>query len=234
MRLIRFVLEGNVNSIRYEHSRKNHRTYLIPPKTTILGLLANICGVSLPTMPQLWDISVGVVPKKIDSLFEDTWVYKLLEHKKNDGSQRGGNTGVVFRERLYMPVYAVYLKVEDDVFAKKIASALKEPQRSSALGQSDEMILIRQVEDITKKAEIKKMQEVNSSFFGMQIQKYVIDGNGFIVPPRKVQTPCSFSFSGAKRSQEKIVDMIDFYGVKVGLQTSFEGISFENDNVFLY
>lgn len=191
-------------------------------------------------MPDLEEISVGIVPKKIESIFEDIWTYKLLECKKgaplpgDKMAQRGTNTSVVFRERAFKPIYAVYLKIKDEDLASRMIDALNKPQRSSYLGQSDELVLIRHVEDVTKKAEIKEITDVNSSFYGMKIKKYCVNGAGLIVPPRKVPTQRAFSFDGINRIQKEMVDMIDFYGVTVTVDTSFEGVVFENEHVFLY
>ena len=226
MDVLKFEIEGFVNSMRYEFSRKTHKTFIMPPKTAIIGLIVNCAGGSINLFQELQkQIKVGVLVKKFSAIISDTWSYKLLENKSNK------NTGVVNRERLYLPHYKIYITCENEETLGNILDWLKNPKRTSYLGQNDEMVIIKNVElpaDIPE----TDLTRVDSSFYGLKIKKQLIN-KPRIIPLKQVLAPINYKFQNNKRIKNQEVILYDFYGVSIEVE-KFKGIIDDGQNIFLY
>ena len=98
MEAIRFEVEGLLNSFRVPFFRTYHKTFLAPPKTTVIGLLCNIALKSQKEFFEILDqelIDVSVVIDEIGGRTKDLWSYKTLE-KGNMGKS------VIRRDKLFL------------------------------------------------------------------------------------------------------------------------------------
>lgn len=144
MRVIRFGVEGLINSFRVPFFRTYHKSFLAPPKTTVIGML---CNISLKSQKEFFKIlesemiEVSVVINRIEGRGKDLWSYKTID-KKNRGKS------VIRRDKLFIPNYTIYLKIEDEELYKEILDALKAPLNIPSLGLDDELITIRDIEEI--------------------------------------------------------------------------------------
>lgn len=84
MKVIRFEIQGLINSYRIPFFRTYHKSFLAPPKTTIIGML---CNISLKSQKEFFEIldkevfEVSVVINEIKGRAKDLWSYKTLEKK---------------------------------------------------------------------------------------------------------------------------------------------------------
>lgn len=144
MRIIRFRVEGLTNSFRIPFFRTYHKSFLAPPKSTVIGMLCNISLKSQKKFFEILDkelIKVSVVIERIEGKSKDLWSYKTID-KKNRGKS------VIRRDKLFLPIYTIYLKIEDDTLYQEILGALKEPKNIPSLGLDDELIIVCDVEEI--------------------------------------------------------------------------------------
>ncbi len=141
MRVIRFELEGILNSFRVPFFKTYHKSFLTPPKSTIIGLL---CNISLKNQKDFFEllnsdfIKVSVILKDLQGKAKDLWTYKLYE-KKNFGKS------VIRRDKLHLAKYIIYLEIEDKDLAEEILENLKEPKNTPALGLDDEIVKISNI-----------------------------------------------------------------------------------------
>ena len=168
MKVIKFRVNGIFNSFRIPFFKTYHKTFLSPPKTTIIGLLANISNKPQKEFFEMIEtIKVGIIIENIDSKFKDLWKYKLYE-KKNGGS------GIVRRDKLFNAIYTIYITDFDIKF-------LKSPLAVPALGLDDEMVKISDIEEIEL---TKKTDKIHSCFVSDEIKIKdikVLDDN-FMMP----------------------------------------------------
>jgi CRISPR-associated protein Cas5t len=144
MRVIRFGVEGLMNSFRIPFFRTYHKSFLAPPKTTVIGML---CNISLKSQKEFFEIleseniELSVVINSIEGRGKDLWSYKTID-KKNRGKS------VIRRDKLFVPNYTIYLKIEDESLYQEILENLKKPKNIPSLGLDDELIMICDVEEI--------------------------------------------------------------------------------------
>lgn len=144
MRVIRFKVVGLINSFRIPFFRTYHKSFLAPPKSTIIGMLCNISLKSQKTFFEILEqemIELSVIIDKIEGRGKDLWSYKTID-KKNRGKS------VVRRDKLYIPSYTIYLKIADESLYQEILESLKNPRNIPSLGLDDELITINDVEEI--------------------------------------------------------------------------------------
>ncbi|MEJ8555397.1 CRISPR-associated protein Cas5 [Tepidibacter sp. Z1-5] len=227
MQVIKFKVEGILNSFRVPFFRTYHKTFLAPPKTTIIGMIANIMKKS-----EQWyydtlknDIfEVSVVIDKIEGKTKDLWGYKNL---------KTGNRGrsVVRRDKLYKSVYTIYLKInknntENKNINNEILDALKNPKSVPALGLDDEIVRIYNIE----KLDLKKSKHniINSVFIGDGIDYSVkIDGDEDIQLPTSNISPLKYSVdvkNGTRTKREIIKEgnQVEYINCKVEIKSDMD------------
>ncbi|WP_457564151.1 CRISPR-associated protein Cas5 [Caminibacter sp.] len=157
MKIIRVKIKGVLNSFRVPFFRTYHKSFLAPPKTTIVGML---CNISLKTQREFFEIlnkneiEISVVIDEIKGKAKDLWSYKTFE-KKNRGKS------VIRRDKLFESSYIIYLKIDNQDLYQEILTALKNPKNTPSLGLDDELIDIYEVKEIELlKNETKKIDSV--------------------------------------------------------------------------
>ncbi len=113
-------------------------TYIIPPFTTIRGMLANALGLKRDDYSLQDGLKIGISIKNRG--FKNTEISKILKFKENKNRlPRNFPTSPMFREYLVNPVFTIYISGAESIIYQ-IFNALKYPKRSLYLGQSDNMI----------------------------------------------------------------------------------------------
>jgi len=228
MKVIRFEVEGALNSYRVPYFRKYHKTFLAPPKTTIIGLL---CNISLKTQKDFFEIlnndlvKVSVVIDEIKGKAKDLWRYKTL---KSPQSGKRRDSSIIRRDKLFLPKYTIYLFSKNAKLLEEFEGALKYPQNIPSLGLDDELIVIKN----TKSVELieNDSKRINSVFMGKEIEYkvFVKDINKFIEIPTLNLVPTKFiAFNKGKRiSKQKQEELfqIEFLNceVEVDMKSYFD------------
>jgi CRISPR-associated protein Cas5t len=208
MKVVRFTLEGSMNSFRIPQTSAYQLTYLVPTKTQITGMLTSIMGKGENDYYKLLrKINIGIIPKQVDSLFTDDWTFRKW---KTAGSGRD----ILRREKLYKTIYIVYVSAEN-VIMDEIVDSLKNPQRIPSLGQDDELVLIKDVKEISMEKDEKNI--VHSVF---QFEEGMIFKPNFnkmpgmqIFPPRVVTINLQFDNNNIPRTPMNFVQIVEFVGM---------------------
>jgi CRISPR-associated protein Cas5t len=171
MKVIRFEVEGLINSFRVPFFKTYHKSFLAPPKTTIIGML---CNISLKSQKEFFEIleqdkiEVSIIINNIKGKSKDLWSYKTID-KKNRGKS------VVRRDKLFIPNYTIYLKIEDEKLYKEILEALRYPQNIPSLGLDDELIKIYGIAEVDLK--LSNSNKIDSIFLdkGIRYKAFIKD-----------------------------------------------------------
>ena len=236
MKVIRFGIEGVINSFRIPFFRTYHKSFLAPPKTTIIGML---CNISLKSQKEFFQILnedkilLSVVINHIEGSCKDLWSYKTRD-KKN----RGKN--VIRRDKFFIPTYTIYLKIKDENLYNDILNSLINPKNIPSLGLDDELIHIFDIEEINL---IKNdSNRIDSVFIdiGIEYKAFVKDINQAIELPTSNLTPKKFKAFDSKGkfiSREIIEEcrQVEFINCEIEFQenvNSFKDTDLNNRLVF--
>jgi CRISPR-associated protein Cas5t len=177
-----------MNSFRIPFFRTYHKSFLAPPKATIIGML---CNISLKSQKEFFEIlesemiEVSVIIDKIEGRGKDLWSYKTID-KKNRGKS------VVRRDKLFIPNYTIYLKIENEILYQEILENLKAPKNIPSLGLDDELIIIRDIEEI--ELSNNKSNRIDSLFLdkGIEYKAFVKELHSTIELPMSNVTATKF------------------------------------------
>ncbi|SHK29726.1 CRISPR-associated protein Cas5 [Tepidibacter formicigenes] len=219
MQVIKFKVEGILNSFRIPFFRTYHKTFLAPPKTAIIGMITNILRKSEKwyydaLYNDLFDVSVVI--DNIQGKTKDLWGYKNFK-KGNRGRS------VIRRDKLYKATYTIYLKINDENIKNEVLDALKNPKSVPALGLDDEIIKIYDVEEVY----LKKNEDniINSVFIGDEIKYRVkMDIDEDIYLPASNITPLKYSVDVKKgvRTKREIIKQgkqVEYMNCKVEIKS---------------
>ncbi len=226
MKVIRFELEGLVNSYRIPFFRTYHKSFLSPPKTTIVGMLYNISLKSQKDFFEILDeelIEVSVVINDIKGRAKDLWSYKTL---------KAGNMGknVVRRDKLFMSNYTIYLNIKDEVLYDEILINLQKPKNMPSLGMDDELVFIKDIKEVILEENFSN--RINSIFLNKENIKYkafVKDISKKIELPTSNTIPTKFKAFDNKNkrvSKESIKDyefnQVEFINCEIQFEEDIE------------
>lgn len=208
MKVVRFTLEGSINSFRIPQTSAYQLTYLAPTKTQIVGMLSSIMGKGENDYYELLkNLNIGIIPKQVDSLFTDDWTFRKW---KTAGSGRD----ILRREKLYKTIYLVYVSAEN-LIMEEILNALKNPKRIPSIGMDDELVLIKDIKEILMEKDEKII--VHSVF---QFEEGMIFKPKFnkmpgiqVFPPRVVTTNLEFDNNIIPRKPKNFVQIVEFVGI---------------------
>lgn len=206
MKAVRFTAEGLINSFRIPQTAAHQLTYLVPTKTQITGLIASIMGKGEADYYNLLrEIKVGIIPLKVDSLFTDAWTFRKWK-------EAGSGRDILTREKLYKSEYVVYISGNDNVLSE-ITNSLKNPLRIPSLGMDDELVIIKDVKEITLGEGENK--EVHSVFRFQEGMRYKFNGESGmqIFPPRIVTVNLDFNEDEIPRKPERFIQLVEFAGL---------------------
>jgi len=195
---MRFGVEGLINSFRIPFFRTYHKSFLAPPKTTVIGML---CNISLKSQKEFFEIleseqiEISVVINSIEGRGKDLWSYKTID-KKNRGKS------VIRRDKLFIPNYTIYLKIEEEALYQEILESLKNPKNIPSLGLDDELITISDVEEIDLTN--NKSNRIDSLFLdkGIEYKAFVKELNCAIELPMSNVT--ATKFKGFDKKEKRI------------------------------
>lgn len=190
MKIIRFELEGLLNSFRIPFFRTYHKTFLAPPKTTIIGML---CNISLKPQKEFFEIlnqeliDVSVIIDDICGKTKDLWSYKTLE-KNNMGKS------VIRRDKLFLPKYTIYIDIKEQMLFDDIFESLKNPQSIPSLGLDDELVIIKNIKDVSESIKSNDTDKINSVFLnkGYSYKAFIKEQNKPIELPTPNLVPIKF------------------------------------------
>lgn len=168
-------------------------TYLIPPFTTVRGIIANALGLQQHDYSLQDEIKVGI--RLIHPGYKNVEMAKILKLKESPMPRlKIYPSSPMFKEYLVKPEYEFYIGGEENKM-KEIYSALDNLKRPLYLGQSDDLVDI-EISDLID-IEEKETNEINSVVDGIHtgctIEKlpfvFKTDGNKYTVEYKVVSIP---------------------------------------------
>jgi CRISPR-associated protein Cas5t len=236
MRVIRFRVDGLLNSFRVPFFRSYHKSFLAPPKSTIIGML---CNISLKSQEEFFEIldsdsiGVSVVIDKIVGRGKDLWSYKTIATKNRGKS-------VIRRDKLFQASYYIYLSISDEVLYNDIFNSLKEPKSIPSLGLDDELVEISDVVSL----DIQECSDnsIESVFLdkGVEYKVYIKDRSKPIEMPVAHISPLKFiafdkNGKFISREVKKESAQVEFINCIIEFQddiVSFKDVELEQNMVF--
>ena len=223
MRVIRFRVKGVLNSFRNPFFRTYHKSFLSPPKTTVIGML---CNISLKSQKEFFEIlekemiQLSVVIDKIEGKAKDLWSYKTLD-KKNRGKS------VIRRDKLFLSHYIVYLKIDNHKLYQEILENLKTPKNIPSLGLDDELVTLYDIQELELVE--NKSNKIDSIFLdkGIKYKAFVKNLKQTIELPMSNITPIKFDAfdkKGKRISKEitKELAQIEFINCEIEFEEKIE------------
>ncbi|KJS21406.1 MAG: hypothetical protein VR72_10905 [Clostridiaceae bacterium BRH_c20a] len=116
-----------------------HTTYPVPPITTIFGLLSAAMGWSSDDHSNMDKLDIGILLIKPGERIEG--YNKIIKWDRRDKQMRT----LVMRHKLIQPVYQIAVKGEQGLI-EHIAKALDNPYFPLCLGESDDVVEVKEVE----------------------------------------------------------------------------------------
>lgn len=236
MKVIRFRIEGLLNSFRVPFFRTYHKTFLAPPKTTVIGML---CNISLKSQREFFEIlkaqkiDISVIIDDIAGKSKDLWSYKTFD-KKNRGKS------VIRRDKLFKPSYTIYLKIDDAKLYNEVLEALKNPKNIPSLGLDDELVDIYDIKEIELK--LNDTNKIDSVFLdkGIRYKGFIKDISKPIEMPTSAVTSTKFiAFKKGKLIPREVKEefvQIEFVNCEIAFQEDIESFvdSELNNRLMLY
>lgn len=234
MQAIRISVRGNFNSFRIPSGIRYHRTFYVPPKTTLIGLLGSALGLEDKDLPILFtSIKTNAILDSYSGIANDLWLITKLK------TQGEPESAPVVREMLFEPRYSIYYSVDKNFdFAANlnyktlddIVDAFYDPVYALSLGRSDEMIEVKEVAKINLRP-LKPLQLTADNhyfkntilpfnfrdYFDKYEQTPLRKGHVFSLP-QLVRIPISFKIedNGVRRPSEYLeVTMVYDKGVMI-------------------
>lgn len=236
MKAIKFEVKGIMNSYKVPVFRTYQKTFLAPPKTTIIGMICNIMRKSERDYYEMLaqkDIEVSVIIEKIEGRAKDLWGYRAFR-KKNHGKS------VIRRDKLYKSSYSIYLKIQNQEIFEEVYQALKSPKSIPSLGQDDEIISIENVEKVDIKNSSQKY--INSVFMedGEKYEVKMLNWEKTIEMPTGEAVPMSYevAYKDGERTERKPIELkrqIEYLNCELELIESCKQIyEYENHRMVFY
>ncbi len=235
---MRLLVKGNFNSFRISGGIRYHRTYHIPSKTTLIGLLGAAMGLDDLKLSKLFSsLTTNAILAKYSGTASDLWlVTKLKTHAEAESAP-------IIREMLFEPEYWIYYSNTDDSSYNQlddIINAFYDPEYALTLGRSDEMIEILEIRKVTLKpissGSFKNTilpfnyKDYFDGYENMSLQK----GQTFTLP-NIVTIPLSFEIeSKGSRTPSKYLQATMVYDIGVKIKGREDGITDEQRKLFLY
>lgn len=155
MKVIKFSVQGLLNSFRIPDFQTYQKTLMFPPKTTVCGMI----GAALDWSPQevnekiIPEIEIAICIKNLIGPVRDLWkIQKIIQ--KADLTKPGAVVidnhtyygAVMIRELLSQPHYIIYLKSRNQQLLELIFEKLQNPAWALSLGHDDELVLLKNLQ----------------------------------------------------------------------------------------
>lgn len=221
-------------SFRIPEYHTFQQTLLLPPVTTIWGILGAAAGFDYESIQKYVknnDIKVGVTGKS-QGRFKDLWKYRKIKDKKVISA-------VLTREFLYELSFNLYFSCTSKDVIKSIREWFLNPVYAITAGNSDDLAKILSVGEILE-VNIQELDEFeNTVLLGDQSDNYIsnIDINNApimkeLTAPQVYLLPSEFIFNGVERRVVRR-EKFTFVDIPIKLKKPIPGIKIKERSVSL-
>lgn len=232
-------------SFRVPETHTFHKTLPLPPKTTIIGMMGAALGLSLEEAHKYADqnkILVGVYGRH-KGMMKDLWNYRKLTGKEkkytSEDIKNRNHYSILIREYLCYNDFFIYFGSQKIEPLEELRKALSSPIYSITAGNSDDLLKICKITDISSVQE-EKLSQFEYTILPGDISKFYkhdIDLNKIpitqtIYTPQVFRLPTKFSFEEDERRVAERKSFT-FVSTPVIIETPFEGYTIEGKNIVL-
>lgn len=170
MKGIIISLHAMTASFRDPNTHLYQETIPIPPPTTIVGVTGAALGLPFEEAMEYFKtnrIAVGCSAKS-DGFGKDLWNYSKIKSK-------GIDKDILIREFLYNINSKIFIACENEQVIEEVYEGFKDPKFALTLGNSDEIVQIRNVE-ICNNVFRGESKDINDSWIcGNYIDEFELD-----------------------------------------------------------
>jgi CRISPR-associated protein Cas5t len=247
MKAIRLRLRQDMVNYKKPTSFQLKETYPLPPYSTVIGMVHNLCGY---TEYQPMQVSVqGKYFSKVNDLytryeFKNAMKYEAARHQLKVG-EYGVGRGVATAELLVDVELLLHIAPEDQSKAEEIYTAFKCPREYPSLGRREDLVTLEEVRMVTLTAteladQVDPLEDyyayIPYALLGEErvVLNHFVDG---IIPGTRYKLPKNYELVnyGTKNSP-KIFRRWNRVEVIYGSPTALDEETFwiDDDNIIVY
>ncbi len=221
MEFIRIQAKGALNSFRQPDFHTYHKTFPLPLKTTVGGMLGGALGIAPETINDEWLLTdrffMGIVGY-YNGRANDLWQIRKYEGKQikaySDGkAETPYKTAVIVRELIYAMDFVLYLSFKSMDDLNLVFEKIRNPVWALSLGREDELIRIEAVNKVSLDIETGLYYKNTILPVDLSLSKYevMIDRNVNLFSknlleeaPQIVKVPIAFSYNKETKERNAI------------------------------
>lgn len=216
-----FIVEAfaTTASFRIPECHTFQQTLPLPPVTTLTGLMGAALGLNFENAMKFREengILFGVIGSNKGEM-RDLWKYTKI---KSDESLKD----VLIREYLIEFTLTLIVSSEDKAILSEVRNSFDNPQYALTAGNSDDLLKVRKISDITEAKDEQRSEFENTILPGDQTLQYesLTDLKNTpitykIRAPQVFLLPTAFKFDGEERRISKR-EQFTFVGSPIGLK----------------
>jgi CRISPR-associated protein Cas5 subtype I-B len=198
-------------------------TFLMPQKTTILGIFGAICGVEENELEELQEnLKVGVKLEKLSGIVLDTTMLINLKEK--------GLKTPTSRQLLFKPFYTYVIVGYSDQVDNLISKAKKNIKGFPTYAGTSDMLAETEIKNEIENVRIERGKgeffNVSIPYFSQSYEWKIKSFNEFIVPPRVMKKTLSFKNN---RREREFIDILEGYNVQIKPSWDVEYIVYKGE-----
>jgi CRISPR-associated Cas5-like protein len=156
---VRVHASGLFNSFkpRSPEDVRYHRTFDLPPRTTLLGFAAAALGLGERELYVEWGgkaplaetLQVTSILEEIAGHVRDHWTITKIVERSVKGKKKRPFPAMQVREQLFKPSYVLYFASTDEKLVENICGGIRNPSYPLCLGRDDELVRVSAVQPCT-------------------------------------------------------------------------------------
>lgn len=231
-----FSIKGHAitASFRVPETHTFHKTLPLPPKTAIIGMLGAAIGLNLEDAHEYTEqneILIGVYGTHT-GLIKDLWNYRKI--KRTDCI-----SSILIREYLYHNDFVISFGSQNKEPLEKLRTAFLSPVYPITAGNSDDLLKIIRITDISI-VNSEKLSQFEHTVLPGDISKSCKHNIDFdklpitqtVYTPQVFRLPTKFTFNGDERRVAERKPFT-FISSSVNVETPIEGYIIEGNNIVL-
>ncbi len=198
------------------------RTYLAPPRTTILGIIGASMGLNEEDTIKL-----------SDSLYTGTKILSISgiarEIVNVENQKEIGLKTPTMRTLIVNPIYRIYIGGEDKALIERIRDSLLKPVYPLYLGITEFLANIKDISEIYYSEKDNNTKYLSCIIPVVKYTTKILDKTKFMLLPEINKTVYSFKYTHKGREPSKYIDLVMSYNCKLELNESIPSYFIKDD-----
>jgi CRISPR-associated protein Cas5h len=198
-------------------------TFLMPQKTSILGIVGAICGIEEKELEELQEgLKVGVKLEKLSGIVLDTATLINLKEK--------GLRTPTSRQLLFKPFYTYVIVGQTSQIDNLMSKAKKNIKEFSTYAGTSDMLAEIEIKNEIENVRIQRGKEeffnVSIPYFSQSYEWGIKNFHEFVVPPRVMKKTLFFK---NYRAEKNFIDILEGYNVYIKPSWDVEYITYKEE-----